>query len=62
MKTMHYQFTQSELLALRDACQEHWQAVKHLNPISPVVQDARRALVSLKEQFTRDYALWREPI
>ena len=62
MRTIHYQFTQSELLALRDACQEHWQAVKHLDPVSPMVQDSRRALVSLKEQFKQDYLLWRDPI
>ena len=59
MRTKHYQFTATELLALRDACAEHWQAVKHLKPVSPIIQDARRALVALKEQFAQDYAVWR---
>ena len=62
MKTLQYAFTQAEVLALRDACTEHYQAIKHIDPVSPVFQESRRALFALKEQFKSDYALWRDPI
>ena len=59
MKTKHYEFTQIELLALKEACIEYYQTTKHLKPNSSIAIRMFKALETLKDQFKNDYNLFK---
>jgi hypothetical protein len=55
MKTKTYTFTETEILALKEALTEYHFKIKDNNMTSPIFIDMRKAVKSLKEQFTEDY-------
>lgn len=54
MKTKRYEFTQVEMLAIRDALIEEHQRLKKVNPNSPIFIQKKRAVEALKDQFKAD--------
>jgi len=59
MKTKTYEFTQDEVLALRNATCEYYHQTKKLKPNSPIAIRMYKCLKALKEQFGDDYRLWK---
>ena len=57
MKTKTYEFTEIEVMALKEATCEYYHATKHLKPKSPIAVKMFKALEGLKEQFNDDYRL-----
>jgi len=50
-----YEFTEDELMTLRNALIEYWQFLKNLNPQSPIAIKNKDNALRLKDQFKNDY-------
>ena len=60
MKTKRYEFTEIEVLALKEATTEFYHFMKQIKAGSPIVMNMKAALCALKNQFHDDYRLWKE--
>ena len=54
LKTKHYEFTEVEMLAIRDTLIEENQRLKAVKPNSPIFVKIKKAVGILKDQFVRD--------
>lgn len=55
MKTKHYEFTEVEMLALRESLDFYWfEKAKDLKPNSPLFKRVNKAVRPLLDQFTND--------
>ena len=55
MKTRHYEFTEHEIYAIRNALIEYWHStVKNANPKSPFAIKEFKSVRPLIEQFKND--------
>jgi hypothetical protein len=59
MKTKSYEFTESEIFALKMATENYFHIMKIIDPKSPVIIRMKSSLNALKDQFNDDYRLWK---
>ena len=66
MKTKHYEFTETEMTAIREALVEYYHNVskKHCDPLSPlrcspIAKSIHLSVKALKDQFKQDCCLIR---
>ena len=58
MKTKHYELTEIEVLAIREALDMLWfDRMKDMKPNSPLIINMKSITKPLLEQFKQDYAL-----
>jgi hypothetical protein len=56
MKTKHYEFTEIEILVIRESLTEYWHnTLKRSLANSPITKNMQNACKALKDQFIQDY-------
>lgn len=56
LKTKHYELTEIEILAIREALDTQWYQIKDKDMISPIFKDMKKATLILLDQFKQDYS------
>ncbi len=58
MKTKHYELTEVEMMAIRNALDFHWHGeLKKLKPISPLPLKVKKSARVLLDQFKQDVSV-----